>query len=468
MLTVGYFKYGFAIGIITLIRRVLPPVIALLMLRLSMAIYNVPMDEAYVALLIIMGLLAFILFPLRVADEFYVPESLWGRAFSTVLSWMSLFALLLFLAYVTKSSATYSRRVLITWFSITPLVIFAGGVFLSAVVSRLMLSAKNERHAVIAGVNSIALSLVDKIADTPNFGLVTDGFFEDRNPKRLGVGRDLAILGPLTGLPDYVRNNKTDIIFIAIPIKNVQRVTELLDELHDTTASIYFVPDVFVFDLIQCRTVDIKGVPVVALCETPFYGFRGFAKRTTDIAIATLALILTSPIMLATAILIKMTSPGSVIFKQRRYGLDGHEIVVYKFRSMTVSDDTSEIRQATKGDSRLTPIGGFLRKYSIDELPQFINVLQGRMSVVGPRPHAVAHNEEYRKLIKGYMVRHKVTPGITGLAQVKGFRGETETVEQMEQRIALDLDYLRNWSAGLDIRIILKTIVTIFSDSKAY
>ena len=298
--------------------------------------------------------------------------------------------------------------------------------------------------------------------------MVMDGFFEDRSRERLGVGGDLAILGGLIDLPDYVRKNKTDIIFIAIPIKNVQRVTELLDELHDTTASIYFVPDVFVFDLIQCRTVDIKGIPAVALCETPFYGFHGVAKRTFDYTIAVLGMILTSPIMIITAILIKLTSKGSVIFKQRRYGLDGREIVVYKFRTMTVAEDHGEIRQATKNDKRLTPIGGFLRRYSIDELPQLINVLQGCMSIVGPRPHAVAHNEEYRKVIKGYMVRHKVTPGITGLAQVSGFRGETETVEKMKKRIALDLDYLRNWSIALDMRIILKTIALVFRDSEAY
>lgn len=468
MLSVGYFRQGFAIGVMMLIRRILPAIIALLMLRLSMRTYDVPMDEAYVMLLIVAALLAFILFPLRTADEFHVDESFWGTAISTALSWASLFAILLFLAYVSKSSATFSRRALITWFLLTPFTILAGQVFLSAVVSRLMISSKSERHAIIAGVNPIALSLANKISETPNFGMIIDGFFEDRSRERLGVDPAISILGDLKSLPDYVRKNKTDIIFIAVPIKNVQRVTELLDELHDTTASIYFIPDVFVFDLIQCRTVDIKGIPAVALCETPFYGFRGVSKRTFDYIIALLALILVSPIMIITAILIKLTSKGSIIFKQRRYGLDGHEIVVYKFRSMTVAEDSGEIRQATKHDDRLTPIGGFLRRYSIDELPQLINVLQGRMSIVGPRPHAVAHNEEYRKLIKGYMVRHKVTPGITGLAQVSGFRGETETVDKMRKRIALDLDYLRNWSIALDMRIMLKTIALVFADKKAY
>ena len=206
----------------------------------------------------------------------------------------------------------------------------------------------------------------------------------------------------------------------------------------------------------------------MALCETPFYGLKGVAKRASDIVIALIALILLSPLLLAVAIAVKLTSPGSVIFKQRRYGLDGHQIIIYKFRSMTVTEDSESVLQATRNDRRLTKIGSILRRYSLDELPQFVNVLQGRMSVVGPRPHAVAHNEQYRRLVKGYMVRHKVTPGITGLAQVSGYRGAIESVEKMNRRIELDLEYLRNWSLMLDIQIILKTIVLLFTDKSAY
>jgi len=165
---------------------------------------------------------------------------------------------------------------------------------------------------------------------------------------------------------------------------------------------------------------------------------------------------------------VKLSSPGPILFKQRRYGLDGRKIVVYKFRSMTVAEDGDLVRQATRNDSRITRFGAFLRRTSLDELPQFINVLQGRMSVVGPRPHAVAHNELYRKLIRGYMIRHKVRPGITGLAQVMGWRGETETVEKMKGRIEMDLTYLRNWSVLLDLQIILKTIVVVLGGRNAY
>jgi putative colanic acid biosynthesis UDP-glucose lipid carrier transferase len=205
------------------------------------------------------------------------------------------------------------------------------------------------------------------------------------------------------------------------------------------------------------------------MCETPFYGYRGVTKRLTDIVLSAVILLLLLPLLAVIALLVKLTSPGPVIFVQRRYGLDGREIAVYKFRTMTVTEDGAEIRQALKTDSRVTRIGGILRRSSLDELPQLINVLQGRMSLVGPRPHAVAHNEEYRKLIKGYMVRHKVLPGITGLAQVNGCRGETSQLEEMEARVNYDLDYLRGWTPMLDIKIILMTVVKmIFRDDKAY
>jgi putative colanic acid biosynthesis UDP-glucose lipid carrier transferase len=210
----------------------------------------------------------------------------------------------------------------------------------------------------------------------------------------------------------------------------------------------------------------VGDTPVVAVCETPFTGVDGLVKYVSDKVLALLILILISPLLLAIAIAIKATSPGPIVFRQRRYGLDGEEIIVYKFRSMTVCEDGGNIVQAQKNDSRITPLGAFLRKSSLDELPQFVNVLQGRMSIVGPRPHAVAHNELYRTLIKGYMIRHKVKPGITGWAQVNGLRGETESLDKMKRRIDYDLDYLRHWSLRLDLQIIVGTIVVVLKDHK--
>jgi putative colanic acid biosynthesis UDP-glucose lipid carrier transferase len=209
-------------------------------------------------------------------------------------------------------------------------------------------------------------------------------------------------------------------------------------------------------------------MPVVSVCDTPYNGISALIKRGMDIVLSIMGLLLLWPVLLAITMAVKLTSRGPALFKQRRYGLNGEEILVYKFRSMTVAENGDTVTQATKGDKRITKLGAFLRKTSLDELPQIINVLQGRMSIVGPRPHAVAHNEQYRKLISGYMIRHKVRPGITGWAQVNGLRGETETIDKMRKRVEYDLDYLRHWSAWMDIKIIFKTIKLVIHDSQAY
>jgi putative colanic acid biosynthesis UDP-glucose lipid carrier transferase len=336
------------------------------------------------------------------------------------------------------------------------------------VMRRFLMSAFDNRKAIFAGYNNSSQDLANRLKDNPGMRIEVAGFFDDRSVDRLAMKSDNRLIGNLSDVAKFVNEQGVDIIFIALPIRHIQRVMNLLDDLRDTTASIYYVPDIFVFDLIQARSGEVQGIPVVAMCETPFYGYRGVTKRLTDIGLSAGILLMTLPIFLAVGVLVKLTSPGPIIFKQRRYGLDGREIAIYKFRSMRVTEDGEKIQQAKKVDSRITPIGRFLRRSSLDELPQLINVLQGRMSLVGPRPHAIAHNEEYRKLIKGYMVRHKVLPGITGLAQVNGCRGETEKLEDMEARVNYDLDYLRFWTPMLDIKILLLTVVKVFRDDKAY
>ena len=456
------------LGLVALLQRVSAAIVTFLTLRIGMEIVGADLSEAYQALLIIVFLLALIFFRGPQPSELHLRPRFWSSAASVVWSWTILFVVLLLLGYVTKTSSIFSRRLLLSWAVVTPFVILIVRYAVDRFVAALTLSRASTRRAVIAGVNEHARLLADRIRKNPHLGLSVDGHFDDRGLERLGdLGPD-KLLGRLAELPAYVRKHRIDLIYIALPMRNIQRVMELLDELQDTTASMYYVPDVFVFDLIQCRTDEIDGLPVVALCETPFHGSRGLIKRISDFVIATGILILISPILLVIAIAIKLTTPGSVIFKQRRYGLDGREITVYKFRTMKVSEDGGVVRQATRDDERITWVGAILRRYSLDELPQFFNVLQGRMSVVGPRPHAVTHNEEYRRLIKGYMIRHKVNPGVTGLAQVRGFRGETATVEDMRRRVEADLEYLRNWSLELDIRIILRTAKSMFFDKKAY
>src|SRR5471032_3286080 len=269
-------------------------------------------------------------------------------------------------------------------------------------------------------------------------------------------------------LPDFIETHGVKDVFITLPLTSQPRIQSLLESLQNTTASIHFVPDIFGVSVIQGRLEDMGGVPVVGLMVAPFTGINGFVKRSSDIVLSALILLLISPVLAVLAIGVKMSSPGPVIFRQRRTGLDGEIIEVYKFRSMRATDNGSVVVQATRGDSRITPFGAFIRKTSLDELPQFVNVLQGRMSIVGPRPHAVAHNEQYRKLVKGYMLRHKVKPGITGWAQVNGLRGETATLDKMEARIQYDLDYLRRWSLLLDLWIIGRTVLVVAQRENAH
>ena len=384
-----------------------------------------------------------------------------------VTGWVAIVGLLALLGWATRTLEVFDQRVLLAWALATPAVLFAAHRLLPLVLPRLLAVEALRKVAVIAGANELGRKLAERLQD-PMLGTRIAGYFDDRGAGRLQHLAAAQNLGALSRLADYARSHRVDVIYIALPMASQPRILRLLEDLRDTTASIYFVPDIFVGDLIQARVDSIGGLPVVAVCETPFYGFNGMVKRVSDVVFAALILILISPLLLAIAAGVKLSSPGPVLFKQRRYGLDGRKIAVYKFRTMTVAEDGDVVRQATRNDSRITRFGGFLRRTSLDELPQFINVLQGRMSVVGPRPHAVAHNEIYRKLIRGYMIRHKVRPGITGLAQVMGFRGETETVEKMKARIEHDLTYLRNWSLLLDLQIILKTVVVVLQKHNAY
>ncbi len=310
--------------------------------------------------------------------------------------------------------------------------------------------------------------------DTPWLGLRLSGFFDDRlcGEVELQPGskpdKSYPILGNLNDMIAYIQENQVHMVYLALPLRAEERLREVVEALRDTTASVYYVPDVFTFSLLTAGFTDFRGIPLISLWETPFFGINGWVKRIEDLVLASLILLLVSPVMLLVALGVKLSSPGPIIFKQRRYGLDGHEITVYKFRTMRVCEDGPQIRQATADDQRVTALGRFLRRTSLDELPQFINVLRGTMSIVGPRPHAVAHNEYYRRLIPGYMLRHKVRPGLTGWAQVNGWRGETETIDKMEKRVEYDLDYLRRWSLWFDLKIIWLTIFRGMKDSHAY
>jgi len=462
------FKQGLSIApLILSLQYTLPPLVAGGLLYPLTLLYDVDFNRGFVALSIIVTALAFVVLPNREASV----QLLSGRlpmATSLVVRWAVLVALLLALGYVTKFSEDFSRRVVVTWALVTPAFLILLTLLLQEITRRMLAEPENMRRAIFVGCNETSISLAMRLAQHGELGMSVAGFFDDRGSDRLGCTGRVRLLGRFADVADFVKARRIDVIFVALPLGHIGRVHDLVDQLGDTTASIYYVPDVFVFDLIQPRTSELLGIPVVAMCETPFHGYRGVVKRMMDLSIAGSALLALAPLMLAIAIAIKWTSPGPVIFRQRRYGLDGREIGVYKFRTMTVCEDGADFKQATRGDQRVTPLGRFLRRYSLDELPQLVNVLQGRMSLVGPRPHAIAHNEECRKLIKRYMVRHKVLPGMTGLAQVSGCRGETARIEDMERRVMLDLEYLRNWSPLLDLQILLLTAQEVIHTDQAY
>src|SRR5271167_2937708 len=460
-------KQSFLIAIMIGVQAVVPTVVAVASLYATIILLGRGFDPSSAAIVIVAVLcLVLIQAPREVSTQ--IASTRMSAVVDVISRWLLLLAILLAVGYVTKSLDEYPRSVFLTWAVLTPLALIVATLGMQEIMRRFLMIAFDTRKAIIAGYNSVSLDLAQRLKNNSGMRLTVTGFFDDRNTDRLGMDVDAKLVGSLSDISQYVKDNHTDVIFVALPIRHIKRVMDLLDDLRDTTASIYYVPDIFVFDLIQSRSGEIHGIPVVAMCETPFYGYRGVAKRLTDVGFSLVILMLLLPMLVVIALLVKISSPGPIIFKQRRYGLDGREIAVYKFRTMRVTEDGAQIRQATKFDNRITRVGGVLRRSSMDELPQLINVLQGRMSLVGPRPHAVAHNEEYRKLIKGYMVRHKVLPGITGLAQISGCRGETSQLAQMQTRVNYDLDYLRHWSPMLDVKILLLTAVKIFRDDKAY
>ncbi len=391
-------------------------------------------------------------------------------------TWVLTVLVMALLEFVTGCGEHFSRSVLITWVVLAPALIGLGRMCLRIVQQGLLRRGIGTRRVAIAGHNELGWQTCQNILNQPGLGLQFVGFFDDRSDHREqteqdvqgGEANQLTLTGSLTELVDSARRGEVDEILITMPMRAEERIRILLDQLSDSTASVYIVPDFFVFELLHSRWTSIGGLPAVSVFENPLFGVDGVAKRAADLIIASIAIVVGSLPMMMIAIAVKLSSPGPILFRQRRYGLDGREILVWKFRSMRTCDNGSVIKQATKNDPRVTWVGGILRKTSLDELPQLFNVITGSMSLVGPRPHATAHNEQYRSLIRGYMLRHKVKPGITGLAQVNGCRGETETIEKMQRRIEWDHRYIRSWSIWLDFKILLKTIVVVLKRDEAY
>ncbi|MDO9271250.1 MAG: undecaprenyl-phosphate glucose phosphotransferase [Methylobacter sp.] len=384
--------------------------------------------------------------------------------------WLIVVFILLMLAFATKTSEVFSRLVVFTWIIAAPVALVIVRLAVRGILRYVRRHGTNIRTVAVVGHNPVGHRLIKHFDSMQWSGLVVNGIFDNHQSEELSVtvGNSIYSLGSIDDLVQKARTGAVDSVYVALPLQSEQLIEELINQFADTTVSVYVVPDLFISELMHSRWVNFGGVALVSVYETPFYGLYGWAKQMEDFILGYLILLLISPLMVAIALAIKATSSGPVLFKQRRYGLNGTVVEVWKFRSMTVCEDDENVPQAKKGDIRITLLGAFLRRTSLDELPQFINVLQGSMSVVGPRPHALVHSEQYRKLIKGYMLRHKVKPGITGWAQVNGWRGETDTLEKMQKRVEYDLEYIQNWSLWFDLKIITLTVLRGFTGKNAY
>jgi putative colanic acid biosynthesis UDP-glucose lipid carrier transferase len=371
---------------------------------------------------------------------------------------------LVLIGFLTKTSDIFSRQVIVTWLIVSFLAQFGANFLIIKMSSGIRELAGPDEKALLIGAGGVSRSLIERINDNLWMSSEIIGVLEDREDLKSLWDKPVPILGGFDDAERIIREGGISCVYIALPLADTALVEKLHTALLPTNVDIRWVPDLSGLTLINPNVREIGGMPVFSLSETPLSGINSVSKTVFDVCASAAALALLSPVMLLTAAAIRIWTPGPVFFRQRRHGWNGAEINIWKFRSMVVhSEKEGVVTQAAENDARVTRLGHFLRKTSIDELPQLINVLLGEMSLVGPRPHAVEHNRYYSKKIDDYFVRHKIKPGITGLAQVSGFRGGTETLEKMKMRVDLDLEYINNWSLALDMKILFKTILVLFS-----
>jgi putative colanic acid biosynthesis UDP-glucose lipid carrier transferase len=376
--------------------------------------------------------------------------------------WTISFAITLFIFIMAQYFDQLSRPALTAIFIITFTGQFVNRLLLTGFQSQTSRAHADNHHALLIGSNSLVSHLYDSINSNP--------WIQEKAIGKIQVSdNDDDITVPLLGnredIIDVIRNNHVKTVYIAVSLEDSNLVEDIYLDLINENVDIHWVPNIFSMNLINHSVKELAGIPLLTLSESPLKGNYQFLKAIEDRFIALISIILLGPVMAFVAILIKLESPGPVIFKQNRTGWDGADFSIWKFRSMKINQaDDAEVKQATADDQRFTRIGKFIRKTSIDEIPQLFNVLSGKMSMVGPRPHAIEHNEDYAKRINAYLARHRIKPGITGLAQIHGYRGETDTLVKMEKRVEYDMQYINNWSFWLDIEILLKTIPALLRD----
>lgn len=364
----------------------------------------------------------------------------------------------------------FPRLLFLKWFGLCLFMLLFYRISLRYLLRWMRRRGYNQRRVIVLGTGPLGQRVIETIAHSDWTGLDVVGCFDDQDePVAIPNQNKARMLGTLNNVPEFIRNNPIDQVWIALPLREEDKIGRIIYDLRNSFVEIRFIPDIFGFDLLNHQISEIAGLPVINLTVTPMRGGNRLIKALEDRIFSILFIVLFSPLLLCTAILIKTTSPGTIIFRQKRHGWDGREFNVLKFRTMYEHEtDNGVIVQARKNDPRVTPVGAFLRRWSLDELPQFINVARGEMSIVGPRPHPIELNEYYKDVIDNYMRRHFVKPGITGWAQVNGLRGETKEIIDMEKRVESDLYYISNWSFWLDLRIIFMTAIQVFRNKNVY
>lgn len=423
-------------------------------------------------------LLVMVVFPLFDVYRARRGSPLHKELWAVTLAWCAVLTTLTLIMFLTKRGSDFSRGWFLIWAVLGWLTLMLERGVLRWLLQALRRRGYNLRRIVIVHNNRQGMEVARGIEAAPWTGLKVAALFctadaahcrADEEKEAEGLPRSMARFEGLTALADYVRREQVDQVWIALPLKEEETIRTVLHALRHLPVPLRYVPDISGLRLLNQSIGEVAGFPVVNLASAPVDGMDGLIKTIEDRVLSALILLLISPLLLLIAVGVKLSSPGPVLFRQKRLGLGGEEITVLKFRSMKLhADAPGQVTQATKNDERVTPFGAFLRRTSLDELPQFFNVLRGEMSIVGPRPHALAHNEQYKELVDRYMLRHLMKPGITGWAQINGFRGETDTLEKMEKRVEHDLYYIEHWSLWLDLRIIALTIVRGFKDGNAY
>ncbi|MCA8089516.1 undecaprenyl-phosphate glucose phosphotransferase [Burkholderia anthina] len=361
-------------------------------------------------------------------------------------------------------------RLWLGYWAVTTMTLLAGSkACVHAVLRRLRRGGYNLKAVAIVGGTPAARRLIAQMRARPEAGFNPVCVYDESAAAGDVALDDVRIERQFESLVWLVRSRAIRELWLTLPIAEERRMHQIVTVFRHDFVNIRFIPDVRSLSFFNQEVVELLGVPAINLAASPITDVRILPKFVFDRLFALAALTMLAPAMLLIACLIKLTSRGPVFFRQKRKGIDGHEFEIYKFRSMKVHQEVAgQVTQATRNDTRVTPVGRFLRRTSLDELPQFINVLKGEMSVVGPRPHALAHDDIYKDLVKGYMFRYRIKPGITGWAQINGFRGETDQIEKMMGRVKLDLYYMQNWSFWLDIKIVVLTLWKGFTGSNAY